>query len=167
MQACDASILLDDTATFTGEKTALPNVNSVRGYEVIDAINSAHTIGQSRCFLFRTRIYNETNINPTLAPSRQQTWAGGDDNLAPLDFLTRNVFDNIYFTNLVNQRGLLHSDQQLFSNGSTDAQVIAYVPNPASFMVDFARAMVKLGNLGVLTCSNGHMRANYTRVNGS
>ncbi|KAJ4770008.1 Peroxidase [Rhynchospora pubera] len=40
VQGCDASILLDDTPTFTGEKTAFPNVNSVRGYEVIDAIKS-------------------------------------------------------------------------------------------------------------------------------
>ncbi|GMN64080.1 hypothetical protein TIFTF001_033147 [Ficus carica] len=35
---CDASILLDDTANFTGEKNARPNANSVRGYEVIDNI---------------------------------------------------------------------------------------------------------------------------------
>lgn len=40
MQGCDASILLDDTRTFTGEKTAVPNKNSVRGFEVIDAIKS-------------------------------------------------------------------------------------------------------------------------------
>jgi peroxidase len=40
-QGCDGSILLDDTATFTGEKTAKPNNNSVRGFEVIDQIKSA------------------------------------------------------------------------------------------------------------------------------
>jgi peroxidase len=40
LQGCDASILLDDTATFTGEKNAGPNANSVRGYEVIDAIKA-------------------------------------------------------------------------------------------------------------------------------
>ncbi|WRX20949.1 hem peroxidase - like 10, partial [Theobroma cacao] len=39
-QGCDASILLDDTANITGEKTAGPNNNSVRGYEVIDTIKS-------------------------------------------------------------------------------------------------------------------------------
>lgn len=40
MQGCDASILLDDTPTFTGEKNALPNRNSARGFEVIDTIKT-------------------------------------------------------------------------------------------------------------------------------
>ncbi|GLU15258.1 hypothetical protein SLE2022_317640 [Rubroshorea leprosula] len=40
VNGCDASILLDDTANFTGEKTAMPNVNSVRGFDVIDIIKS-------------------------------------------------------------------------------------------------------------------------------
>lgn len=39
-QGCDASVLLDDTAGFVGEKTAGPNLNSLRGFEVIDAIKS-------------------------------------------------------------------------------------------------------------------------------
>ncbi|KAM7484957.1 hypothetical protein LguiA_000966 [Lonicera macranthoides] len=37
---CDASVLLDDTPNFVGEKTAAPNLNSLRGFEVIDAIKS-------------------------------------------------------------------------------------------------------------------------------
>ncbi|KAL4322159.1 hypothetical protein AHAS_Ahas14G0182600 [Arachis hypogaea] len=37
---CDASVLLDDTSNFTGEKTAGPNANSIRGFEVIDTIKS-------------------------------------------------------------------------------------------------------------------------------
>ncbi|GLU14938.1 hypothetical protein SLE2022_314770 [Rubroshorea leprosula] len=40
VNGCDASILLDDTTNFTGEKTARANNNSVRGYEVIDTIKS-------------------------------------------------------------------------------------------------------------------------------
>lgn len=39
-QGCDGSILLDDTATFTGEKNAGPNRNSARGFEVIDTIKT-------------------------------------------------------------------------------------------------------------------------------
>ena len=34
-------MLLDDTASFQGEKMAKPNNASVRGFEVIDAIKSA------------------------------------------------------------------------------------------------------------------------------
>jgi peroxidase len=32
---------LDDTSSFTGEKTAIPNNNSARGFEVIDKIKAA------------------------------------------------------------------------------------------------------------------------------
>lgn len=46
VQGCDGSILLDDTTGFTGEKTALPNANSVRGFDVIDTIKSQL---ESRC----------------------------------------------------------------------------------------------------------------------
>jgi peroxidase len=33
-------VLLDDTQNFVGEKTAAPNLNSLRGFEVIDSIKS-------------------------------------------------------------------------------------------------------------------------------
>ncbi|EFJ10567.1 hypothetical protein SELMODRAFT_235541 [Selaginella moellendorffii] len=41
VQGCDASLLLDDASGFTGEKSALPNQNSVRGFNVIDNIKTA------------------------------------------------------------------------------------------------------------------------------
>nr|GMD40016.1 cationic peroxidase 1-like [Ipomoea batatas] len=37
---CDGSILLDDTANFTGEKSADPIRGSIRGYDVIDNIKA-------------------------------------------------------------------------------------------------------------------------------
>ncbi|XP_061357018.1 peroxidase 40 [Gastrolobium bilobum] len=40
VNGCDASVLLDDTQDFVGEKTAAPNLNSLRGFEVIDQIKS-------------------------------------------------------------------------------------------------------------------------------
>ena len=41
-QGCDASVLLDDVPArnFTGEKNAGPNANSLRGYDVVDAIKA-------------------------------------------------------------------------------------------------------------------------------
>ncbi|KAF0907511.1 hypothetical protein E2562_018330, partial [Oryza meyeriana var. granulata] len=37
---CDASVLLNDTATFTGEQGANPNVASIRGFNVVDNIKA-------------------------------------------------------------------------------------------------------------------------------
>lgn len=41
MQGCDASILLDSTPSSASEKLAIPNINSVRGFKVIDQIKAA------------------------------------------------------------------------------------------------------------------------------
>ncbi|GFP85433.1 peroxidase 10 [Phtheirospermum japonicum] len=38
VNGCDGSVLLDDTKSFKGEQTAGPNLNSIRGLEVIDRI---------------------------------------------------------------------------------------------------------------------------------
>ncbi|KAK1322231.1 Peroxidase 4 [Acorus calamus] len=251
VNGCDGSILLDDTANFTGEKNAAPNKNSARGFGVIDNIKSqvekvcpgvvscadilaitardstvalggpswavkvgrrdartaslsgannnippptfslsslissfqaqglsardmvtlsgAHTFGQAQCTNFRARIYNETNIEASFATTRRascpSTQGSGDSNLAPLDLQTPTAFDNRYYANLVSLKGLLHSDQQLFSNGSTDAQVRSYASSAGSFASDFAAAMIKLGDLSPLTGSNGEIRKVCSKVN--
>ncbi|KAK4744271.1 hypothetical protein SAY87_010583 [Trapa incisa] len=245
---CDASVLLDDTDTFTGEKTAGPNNNSLRGFEVIDSIKSqlecacpgvvscadiltvaardsvvalggpswtvplgrrdsttasfnqansdlpspasnlntlisafakkgldakdmvalsgGHTIGKARCTTFRSRIYNDSDINASFAASLRRICpsSGGDNNLAALDFTTR-VFDNAYFRDLPVQKGLLHSDQQLFSGGSTNSLVMTYISSPATFNSDFVTAMVKMGNINLLTGTNGQIRVNCRKPN--
>ncbi|KAF8042081.1 hypothetical protein BT93_A0627 [Corymbia citriodora subsp. variegata] len=249
VNGCDASVLLDDTTNFTGEKTAVPNNNSLRGFDVIDTIKSqlesacpgvvscadlltvaardsvvalggpswtvplgrkdsttaslsaannnipaptlslsglitafsnkgftakemvalsgSHTIGQARCTSFRNHLYNESNINVTFATSLKANCpsSGGDNNLSPLDTTSPTSFDNAYFKNLQIQEGLLHSDQELFNGGSTDAQVNTYSSNSATFMTDFANAMVKMGNLSPLTGSSGQIRKNCRKVN--
>lgn len=249
VQGCDASVLLADTANFTGEQTAFPNANSIRGLDVIDtvkaqveavctqivscadilavaardsvvtlggpsytvplgrrdsttaslslanndlppptsdladlvgnfsrkglsttdmvALSGAHTIGQAACTNFQSRIYGESNINAAYAASLQANCpqSGGDGNFAPLDVATPNAFDNAYYGNLVSQQGLLHSDQQLLNGGSTDALVSTYASSATQFSADFAAAMVSMGNIGVLTGSQGQIRLNCAKVN--
>ncbi|KAF8671332.1 hypothetical protein HU200_050045 [Digitaria exilis] len=201
VQGCDASLLLDDTASFQGEKMAKPNNGSVRGFEVMDAIKSAvekacpgvvscadilaiaardsvvildcklgaHTIGLARCTNFRAHIYNETNIDGAFARTRQSgcpsTSGTGDNNLAPLDLQTPTVFENNYYKNLVGKKGLLHSDQELFNGGATDAQVQSYVSSQSTFFTDFVTGMIKMGDITPLTGSNGEIRKNCRRIN--
>ncbi|XP_054788813.1 peroxidase P7 [Prosopis cineraria] len=133
------------------------------------ALSGAHTIGQARCTSFRARIYNESNIDSSFAKTRQSscpsTSGSGDNNLAPLDLQTPTAFDNNYFKNLLQKKGLLHSDQQLFNGGSTDSTVRGYSSNPSSFASDFAAAMIKMGDVSPLTGSNGEIRKNCRKVN--
>ncbi|XP_058111099.1 peroxidase P7-like [Magnolia sinica] len=133
------------------------------------ALSGSHSIGQAQCSKFRDHIYNDSNIDSSFANSRQlscpRATGPGDKNLAPLDLQTPTVFNNNYYKNLINQRGLLHSDQELFNGGSTDSQVRSYSTNPSIFNADFAAAMIKMGNIRPLTGSNGEIRKNCKRVN--
>ncbi|XP_057825571.2 cationic peroxidase 1 [Cryptomeria japonica] len=249
VNGCDGSVLLDDSSTITGEKTAGPNNNSLRGFDVVDTIKSkveavcsgvvscadilaiaardsvialggrtwtvqlgrrdsltaslsganskipaptlnlsglisaftaqglsakdmivlsgAHTIGQARCTTFRSHIYNETNILSSFATSLKANcpFSSGDDNLSPLDLQTPTTFDNKYYINLKSQKGLLHSDQELFNGGSADSQVTTYSNNQATFFSDFATSMVKMGNINPLTGSSGEVRTNCRKPN--
>lgn len=129
----------------------------------------SHTIGQARCTTFRTRVYNDTNIEKSFATTRQgscpRTAGSGDNNLAPLDLQTPTAFDNNYYKNLMNRRGLLHSDQELFNGGSTDSEVRKYSNNAGIYNKDFVAAMIKMGDIKPLTGSKGEIRKNCRSIN--
>ncbi|THF95773.1 hypothetical protein TEA_023923 [Camellia sinensis var. sinensis] len=131
------------------------------------ALSGSHTVGQARCTVFRSHIYNDANINAQFATSLKANCpsTGGDNNLAPLDTTSPTAFDNAYYKNLQGQKGLLHSDQELFNGGSTDAQVNTYSTNSATFFTDFGNAMVKMGNLSPLTGTSGQIRTNCRKAN--
>ncbi|CAL5397122.1 unnamed protein product [Camellia sinensis] len=129
----------------------------------------SHTIGQARCTAFKHRIHSDANIDSSFAMTRQvrcpNTTSPADNNLAPLDLQSPTVFDNNYYKNLIMQKGLLHSDQELYNGGSTDSLVKKYIRDPQSFYSDFGVAMVKMGDISPLTGSNGEIRKNCRMVN--
>ncbi|XP_027095345.1 lignin-forming anionic peroxidase [Coffea arabica] len=134
------------------------------------ALSGSHTIGQAQCFVFRNRVYsNGTDIDAGFASTRRRQCpsaiGNGDSNLAPLDLVTPNSFDNNYFKNLMRKKGLLISDQVLFSGGSTDSIVAEYSRNPGTFLADFASAMVKMGDIEPLAGTSGIIRKVCSAVN--
>ncbi|KAF8656578.1 hypothetical protein HU200_060639 [Digitaria exilis] len=132
------------------------------------ALSGAHTIGQAHCSSYRAHIYSDTNINQAFATSLKASCpagSGGATVLAPLDTTTPTRFDNAYFSNLLNQKGLLHSDQQLFNGGSTDSTVRNFASSPAAFSSAFATAMVKMGNIRPLTGTQGQIRTTCSAAN--
>ncbi|KAG7597030.1 hem peroxidase [Arabidopsis suecica] len=133
------------------------------------ALSGAHTIGQSQCFLFRDRLYeNSSDIDAGFAGTRKRRCptVGSDGNLAALDLVTPNSFDNNYYKNLMQKKGLLVTDQVLFGSGaSTDGIVSEYSRNRSKFAADFATAMIKMGDIEPLTGSTGEIRKICSFVN--
>ncbi|OEL20902.1 Cationic peroxidase 1 [Dichanthelium oligosanthes] len=132
-------------------------------------LSGGHTLGYSRCLFFRSRLYNESNtLDPAYAASLDERCppSGDDDALSALDD-TPTTVDADYYQGLMQGRGLLHSDQQLYQGGGgdTDALVTYYGENPSKFWEDFSTAMVKLGNLSPLTGDEGEIRENCRVVN--
>ncbi|CAJ2645957.1 unnamed protein product [Trifolium pratense] len=265
VMGCDASVLLDSVEGMTSEKLAGPNLNSLRGFEVIDKIkylleeecpltvscadilamaardavelrggprwevwlgrkdslessfsganlfipapnsslealinnfkqqgldiedlvvlSGSHTIGRARCVSFKQRIYETkqeynhgyeydrykryTNFRRILRSICPVT--GRDDKFAPLDFQTPKRFDNHYFINILEGKGLLGSDNVLISqdylHGLIREQVWGYASNEKLFFDSFAKSMIKMGNINVLTGDEGEIRRNCRFVN--
>ncbi|KAM5549149.1 peroxidase 10-like [Rosa sericea] len=147
-----------------------------KGLDIKDVVvlSGGHTLGFAQCFTFKRRLFNfdgSGNPDPTLDSSvltNLQSMCPNKDaansNLAPLDSSTYR-FDNVYYTNLVNNAGLLESDQALVKDPNTAAMVNSYSGNPFLFSQDFAASMVKLGNVGVLTGQKGQIRKRCGSVN--
>ncbi|PON82183.1 Peroxidase [Trema orientale] len=159
-----------DLPLFTATLSELISLFDRKGLNTRDmvALSGSHTIGQARCVTFRDRIYNnasdiDADFSSNLRSGCPQS--GGDSNLAPLDLVTPNSFDNNYFTNLIEKKGLLESDQILFSGGSTDSIVTEYNNNPSTFSSDFASAMVKMADIQPITGSAGQIRRICSAVN--
>ncbi|KAG5591507.1 hypothetical protein H5410_042021 [Solanum commersonii] len=78
--------------------------------------------------------------------------------LTPLDVQSVTRFDNACYRNLMNNSGLLESDQALMSNSQTVDMVKSYSLYPHLFYKDFAASIVELENVGVLTGRTGQIR---------
>ncbi|XP_022775700.1 lignin-forming anionic peroxidase-like [Durio zibethinus] len=167
-----ASLASSQLPRFTDSLQSLIRLFGSKGLSERDmvALSGSHTIGQAQCVTFRDRIYNNaSDIDAGFARKRRRhcpvTSPNGNGNLAPLDLVTPNSFDNNYFKNLLQKKGLLQSDQVLFSGGSTDSIVNAYSRNRSTFSSDFASAMIKMGDIEPLTGSAGIIRRICSVVN--
>lgn len=78
---------------------------------------------------------------------------------------TPAVADVEYYRGVATNRGLFTSDQTLM-DPQTRTQVLQNAQNPFIWRSKFASAMVKMGNIGVLTGNGGEIRKNCRVING-
>lgn len=138
------------------------------------ALVGAHTLGFSHCNRFSNRIYNFSpakRIDPTLNSAyalqlRQMCPINVDPRIAiNMDPTTPRTFDNVYFQNLQQGKGLFTSDQILFTDKRAQATINTFASSNAAFNRAFVQAMTKLGRVGVLTGNQGEIRSDCTRPN--
>ncbi|CAN6720171.1 unnamed protein product [Malus baccata var. baccata] len=139
----------------------------------------AHTIGTSACQFFRYRLYNFTTtgngadetIDPLfLAQLRSICPENGDAaRRVDLDTGSASRFDATFFTNLKNGRGILESDQKLWTDATTKSFVQRFLGvrglQALNFNVEFGKSMVKMSNIGVKSATNGEIRRICSAVN--
>ncbi|KAF5776590.1 putative peroxidase [Helianthus annuus] len=135
------------------------------------ALSGAHTLGFSHCSKFSKRIYNKKGIDRTLNRQyalqlRQMCPLKVDPRIAiNMDPTTPRTFDNAYFRNLQQGKGLFTSDQNLFTDTRSRPTVNQFASSNNAFNQAFVTAITKLGRVGVLTGNKGEIRRDCTRRN--
>lgn len=126
------------------------------------ALSGGHTIGLGHCGSFKERLY------PTQDPTMAKTFANELKEVCPkpetnattvLDKRSPNKFDNKYYVNLMNREGLFTSDQDLYTDSRTKGIVESFALDEELFFEQFAKSMIKMGQLSVLTGKKGEIRA--------
>ncbi|EFJ14930.1 hypothetical protein SELMODRAFT_234418 [Selaginella moellendorffii] len=147
------------------------------GLSVLDLVvlSGAHTIGRARCTNVVQRLYNQSGTfraDPTieddflgylveLCPQR-----GNPNTLANLDFVSPIYFDNHYFRNLQYFKGLLNSDEVLFTTSKETKELVnLFSDNKEAFFKHFPDSMIRMGNISPLTGDRGEVRFNCRYTN--
>nr|CAD1834861.1 unnamed protein product [Ananas comosus var. bracteatus] len=141
------------------------------------ALSGGHTIGDARCTSFRQRLYSQSGNglpDSTLSAGYAAELrarcprSGGDQTLFFLDPLTPLAFDNLYFKSLLTGHGLLSSDELLVTqSAATRALVEKFAASNEAFFEQFAKSVVKMGNISPLTGpTKGEIRKHCRKING-
>ncbi len=112
-------------------------------------LSGAHTVGASHCLKFSNRVFNfssTSKVDPSMDPSyaqnlQKQCTENTDPNyLVVMEPQSPPTFDNKYYQDLVARKGLLASDQALYTDPSTRATVVDYANNQGDLYSAFASA---------------------------
>ncbi|XP_074295297.1 peroxidase 50-like [Silene latifolia] len=138
------------------------------------ALSGAHTLGFSHCDKFANRIYG-FSANSAIDPTLNKQYAiqlqgmcprGVDPRIAVnMDTVSPRRFDNWYYADLKQGKGLFTSDQVLYSDPRSRPTVENWATNNGNFYSAFSSAMIKLGRVGVKNANNGNIRVRCDAFN--
>ncbi|KAK4399696.1 Peroxidase 57 [Sesamum angolense] len=189
---CDASILLDTTPTGEDvEKKAPHNGEFVRGFEAIDDIKTqleAECPGVVSCadilaFANRDSLVLAAVPHYNVAAGRRDGLASlaknVDQNLhfqtvtfcrnqtqdIAFDPYSHHKMDSRFYKELLNNRALLESDHNLAKEPHAHKFMEQYAVDQEGWIAKFTSAIIKLGEIEVLTGNQGQIRKQCRAVN--
>ncbi|XP_020092671.1 peroxidase 57-like [Ananas comosus] len=142
----------------------------------------AHSMGLCHCGFFIDRLYDykgSGSPDPTMEPNVLNTLQQKcPPHLVTIDNITEDSivfmnqvsstpfhFDNSLYHASLNEKAVLQIDQELAFTDVTSKLAAQYANNPGTFLNQFAKSMIKLGSIGVLTGQEGEIRLNCRVVN--
>ncbi|XVF51107.1 hypothetical protein PTKIN_Ptkin04bG0158100 [Pterospermum kingtungense] len=143
--------------------------------EEMVTLSGGHTIGRSHCTSFSNRLYNfsgtsmqDPSLDPRYAAILKQRCPQGSTNTNQVVPMTSSpsISDAGYYVDVLANKGLFTSDHALLTSPATANQVGENARNPMQWKAKFAAAMVKMGQIQVLTGTAGEIRANCRVMNG-
>ncbi|XP_073003760.1 peroxidase 1-like [Typha latifolia] len=159
--------------------TAIQNLNQFfisKGLDAKDQVVllGGHTIGTSHCSSFSDRLYNfnrsgkaDPSLDKNYLPRLMSKCKPNDvKTLAEMDPGSFRTFDTGFYKQVAKRRSLFTSDQTLMLDPESKAYIERQaVGDQTEFFKDFAVSMVKMGNIQVLTGTQGEIRKHCAFVN--
>ncbi|XP_062180656.1 peroxidase 5-like [Phragmites australis] len=164
----------------TSNSSELVDAFAVKNLTLEDMVvlSGAHSIGVSHCSSFVERLYNFTNTTDGIDPKLSNAYAFLLQSICPrntngtfpttttfMDIITATRLDNKYYVGLANNLGLFQSDAALLTNATMKALVDAFVRSEATWKAKFVRSMLKMGQIDVLSETQGEIRRNCRVIN--
>ncbi|KAL9275355.1 Peroxidase 5-like protein [Drosera capensis] len=156
---------LNNLPQFSFNLAQLESTFAAKGLGVTDVVvlSGAHSIGIAHCSSFINRLY------PTVDPTLDPTFASSLLSLCPndtttnnpttnQDYQTPNILDNKYYQDILQQRVLFTSDEDLTNSTATLGVVNLFATNGGEWVNQFTRVMQKMGQIGALTGTQGEIR---------
>ncbi|KAG8376530.1 hypothetical protein BUALT_Bualt09G0073000 [Buddleja alternifolia] len=138
------------------------------------ALLGAHSVGRVHCINIVHRLY--PTVDPTLDPEYAEYLKGRCPSPYPNpnaveyarnDRETPMVLDNMYYKNIMSQKGLLVVDQELVSDPNTYPFVEKMAADNGYFHDQFSRALITLSENNPLIGDQGEIRKDCRFVNKS
>ncbi|KAJ4763084.1 Peroxidase [Rhynchospora pubera] len=154
--------------------TQLETTFAAKGFSLKEliALSGAHSIGQAHCSSFQSRLYpyDSTQIDPTFAQMLQGKCPQNAtvNGVVTQDFVTPDSLDVQYYSNILNNKVLFFSDWALRTDPIALTTIVSYSTDNLLNILwrpDFIKAMQKLGQLDVLTGTQGQIRSTCGAVN--